>query len=287
MAPAAGAQIEQLEEDMGAYEKRMLLVQGDYPVEEEKLKLLKERFAFVYPYSCLEQLYTKTTVSELKIAAMAEKDEAAFHTFEEPEVVPYIPAFKREKEEVTGTVRGNAYHRVMELLDFEAVLGKDVAESFEAYVEQTDWAAVADRFRESMAKQTECLRLAKEYAECIRPDRILELLRSPLGYRMWRAHQDGLLYREQPFVLGLPASRVNSAFPEEEQVLIQGIIDVFFEEDGELVLLDYKTDSVPSLQALWDRYETQLDYYQEALEKLTGKKVKERILYSFHLGKYE
>ena len=111
-------------------------------MEEEKLKLLKERFAFVYPYSCLEQLYTKTTVSELKIAAMAEKDEAAFHTFEEPEVVPYIPAFKREKEEVTGTGRGNAYHRVMELLDFEAVLGKDVAESFEAYVEQTDWAAV-------------------------------------------------------------------------------------------------------------------------------------------------
>ena len=69
--------------------------------------------------------------------------------------------------------------------------------------------------------------------------------------------------------------------------MIQGIIDVFFEEDGELVLLDYKTDSVPTLQALWDRYETQLDYYQEALEKLTGKKVKERILYSFHLGKYE
>ena len=284
---AADFRIEQLEEDMGAYEKRMLLVQGDYPVEEEKLKLLKERFAFVYPYSCLEQLYTKTTVSELKIAAMAEKDEAAFHTFEEPEVVPYIPAFKREKEEVTGTVRGNAYHRVMELLDFEAVLGKDVAESFEAYVEQTDWAAVADRFRESMAKQTESMRLEKEYAECIRAERILELLRSPLGYRMWRAHQDGLLHREQPFVLGLPASRVNSAFPEEEQVLIQGIIDVFFEEDGELVLLDYKTDSVPSLQALWDRYETQLDYYQEALEKLTGKKVKERILYSFHLGKYE
>jgi ATP-dependent helicase/nuclease subunit A len=37
---------------------------------------------------------------------------------------------------------------------------------------------------------------------------------------------------------------------------------------------------------LWQRYETQLDYYQEALERLTGKKVKERILYTFHLGQY-
>ena len=63
-------------------------------------------------------MYTKTAVSELKIAAMAEKDEAAFHTFEEKEVVPYIPGFRREQEKVSGAVRGNAFHRVMELLDF-------------------------------------------------------------------------------------------------------------------------------------------------------------------------
>ena len=68
--------------------------------------------------------------------------------------------------------------------------------------------------------------------------------------------------------------------------MIQGIIDVYFEEEDGLVLLDYKTDAVPDLEMLWQRYETQLDYYQEALERLTGKKVKERILYSFHLGQY-
>ena len=91
---------------------------------------------------------------------------------------------------------------------------------------------------------------------------------------------------DKPFVLGLPASRLNAAFPSEETVLIQGIIDVFFVEEDGLVLLDYKTDSVDSMQELWNRYETQLDYYQEALQKLMDKPVKERILYSFHLEKY-
>lgn len=68
-------------------------------------------------------------------------------------------------------------------------------------------------------------------------------------------------------------------------MLIQGIIDVFFEEEDGIVLLDYKTDAIFSMKELWNRYETQLDYYQEAVQKLSGKPVKERILYSFHLGK--
>ena len=61
-------------------------------------------------------------------------------------------------------------------------------------------------------------------------------------------------------------------------------VDLFFEEDGQLVLVDYKTDVVPTPESLVDRYKTQVDYYQEALEKLTGKKVKERSLYSFYFG---
>ena len=77
-----------------------------------------------------------------------------------------------------------------------------------------------------------------------------------------------------------------SEFPETETVLIQGIIDVFFEEEGGLVLLDYKTDAVSSMEELWNRYETQLDYYQEAVQKLSGKPVRERMLYSFHLETY-
>ena len=86
-------------------------------------------------------------------------------------------------------------------------------------------------------------------------------------------------------MLGLDAEEV---YPEEgkgETILIQGIIDVFFEEDGELVLLDYKTDRVHSARQLLERYQSQLDYYARALEQLLQKKVKEKIIYSFTLNK--
>ena len=101
---------------------------------------------------------------------------------------------------------------------------------------------------------------------------------------MWKCGASGKLRREQPFVLSLPANSVNKEFPEGEKVLIQGIIDAYFIEEDGIVLLDYKTDSVKSGDELVNRYTAQLDYYQEAIEKLTGKKVKERILYSFSLG---
>ena len=90
------------------------------------LEYLRERLRDRYPFENLAGLYTKTTVSELKIAAMADKDEAAYHTFEEKEIQPYIPSFRRQEEKVSGTVRGNAYHRVMELLDFGRILFSDI-----------------------------------------------------------------------------------------------------------------------------------------------------------------
>ena len=94
----------------------------------------------------------------------------------------------------------------------------------------------------------------------------------------------GNLYKEQPFVLGIEASRLSEEFPSEEKVLIQGIIDVYFIEDGQIILLDYKTDAVKTGNELKERYQTQIDYYTEALERITGYKVKEKLLYSFALN---
>ena len=89
------------------------------------------------------------------------------------------------------------------------------------------------------------------------------------------------LRREQPFVY------IDEARDNEQ--LIQGIIDLYFEEDGELVIVDYKTDRVKRGKAgaeeLVSRYAVQLDYYAKALSQITGKTVKEKIIYSFTLGK--
>ena len=265
---------------------------GDPEENERKLMHLRERFAYQYPHPGLQKLYTKTTVSELKIAAMAEKDEAAFHTFEEKEVVPYIPGFRREQEKVSGAVRGNAFHRVMELLDFtylftESGLFTGCPNNYEEYRRGLDKNRLQNRLQEFLQRETISLRLTEEYAKAVSLPKILNFLEQELAYRMWRAQEQGLLYREQPFVLGIDAKRLDPDLPEGEKVLIQGIIDVFFIEDGEIVLLDYKTDVIDSLEALWNRYNVQIQYYEEALTKLMQMPVKERILYSFYLEKYE
>lgn len=268
------------------------LLTGDPEENERKLMYLRERFAYQYPHPGLQKLYTKTTVSELKIAAMAEKDEAAFHTFEEKEVVPYIPGFRREQEKVSGAVRGSAFHRVMELLDFaylftESGLFTGCPNNYEEYRRGLDKNRLQNRLEEFLQRETISLRLTEEYAKAVSLPKILNFLEQELAYRMWRAQEQGLLYREQPFVLGIDAKRLDPDLPEGEKVLIQGIIDVFFIEDGEIILLDYKTDVIDSLEALWNRYNVQIQYYEEALTKLMQMPVKERILYSFYLEKYK
>ena len=285
-------------EQMELHDRRQLLEQAESFGDDSALEALRQRLNTKYAFANLAGLYTKTTVSELKIAAMADKDEAAFHTFEEKEVQPYIPAFRREEETVSGTVRGNAYHRVMELLDFRSIMREAIVtpegekkasfpEDYEEYRQRLDETRMAESVHLFLKKEAESRRLNREYLEAVNEVRILHFLKSELSYRMWQADENGKLYREQPFVMSVSASRLGKDFPESEQVLIQGIIDVFFEEEDGIVLLDYKTDSVAALQELRNRYETQLDYYSEALTKLMGQPVKEKLLYSFHLGKYE
>ena len=292
---------EELREQLRMGDRRELLqraadaeipLNGNPEENERKLSKLRERFAYTYPYPGLQKLYTKTTVSELKIAAMEEKDEAAYHTFEEKEVVPYIPAFRREQEKVSGAVRGNAFHRIMELLDFsylftESGLFAQCPATYEEYRTGLDADRLQKRLEEFLRRETASLRLTEEYAQAVSLPKIRHFLEQELAYRMWRADGQGFLYREQPFVLGIDAKRLDPELPEGEKVLIQGIIDVFFVEKGEIVLLDYKTDVIESLQALWNRYSVQIQYYEEALTKLMKQPVKEKILYSFYLEKYE
>ena len=255
--------------------RRFLLEEAENRTDLEALEGLKKRLSAKYAYENLAGLYTKTTVSELKIAAMAGKDEEAYHAFEEKELVPYIPAFRGEEEKVTGTVRGNAYHRAMELLDFPLLL------------QEKDRTKREKCLEEFLREKVEKGRLTKEYFEALSMKKLMAFLDTPLAERMCLAQKEGRLYREQPFVLGISANRLKADFPEEETVLIQGIMDVFFVEEDGIVLLDYKTDAVKSMEELWNRYETQLTYYSEALQKLLQKPVKERLLYSFRLNTYE
>ena len=247
------------------------------------LEQIENRLSFTYPLEILGKIPTKTTVSELKKASMLEKEENAielYHNSEEEEITPCIPKFIEKSTEISGTTRGSAYHKVLELLELEKIYdfatgGKnDTVDG--AFLEIAILEPIVKQELESYFLDG---RLSKEYYEAVSAKQISWFLVSKVARRMYLAQKKKALYREQPFVITINADRLDREFPQEEVILVQGIIDAYFEEEGGLVLLDYKTDKVKQPEELTQRYYMQLNYYQEALERLTGKVVKEKILY--------
>ncbi|MBQ2184166.1 MAG: PD-(D/E)XK nuclease family protein, partial [Lachnospiraceae bacterium] len=154
------------------------------------------------------------------------------------------------------------------LMDFEHIYEGDIVANLRAH----------------RKKMTDKLFIYEEDDALVNEDKILKFLSTDLSKRMSEAAKKDKLYLEQPFVLSVPANEVNEEFPAGEKVLVQGVIDVYFEEDGKLILMDYKTDRVDSAEELIKRYKTQLDYYSEALSRLEKKEVAEVLIYSFSLG---
>lgn len=259
-------QAELVRASLGYNSRQKLFEEAGKEPEAAELALC-ERLQKPYAHENLAGLFVKTTVSELKKEGMQEEAAEGLELFPEEEVVPYLPQFVREQEEtVSGTTRGSAYHRLLEIFPFER---------------QETWTAAKIRTVIEECKADRML--SEEYAAAINVYKIRAFLQTPLAARMAKAVKSNRLHREQPFVLGLSANRLNTDFPEDETVLIQGIIDVYLEEEDGIVLADYKTDLVKDPKELILRYRVQLDYYEEALVRLTGKCVKEKLIYSFGL----
>ena len=239
----------------------------DSEIREE----IQRRFSFVYPYHYLEDLPVKVSVSELKKRSYhSEQDLEETVDYEtEEEIQPLVPRFIEEKKEegYTGALRGTAYHRVMECLDYQKTANRD-------------------EIRRQLREWVDARKMERKEAESVRVKDIWNFVEAPLGQRMKAASEKRLLFREQPFVIARKASELDPQWRCEENVLVQGIIDAYFIEDEEIVLVDYKTDFVRrgEEQKLIDRYHVQLEDYAQALERMTGRKVKERYIYSFTLG---
>ncbi|MBQ4559478.1 MAG: helicase-exonuclease AddAB subunit AddA [Tyzzerella sp.] len=232
--------------------------------DEEMKQQFEEQFAYQYSYDDSCTMKQKLSVSELKKRAYMEQD--GTEVFKEEEVIPLLPKFLEESEQLTGASRGSAYHKFLELLD---------------YTKEYDATSLAI----VLAKNVQEGLLTTEMADCIHVQDILTFLGSTVARRMRQAALQGKLFLEQPFVLGMEARELYSETESDECILVQGIIDVYFEEEDSLILLDYKTDRVSEAQELVDKYCAQLEYYARALHQLTGKQVKEKVIYSFALEK--
>ena len=302
------------EEDQTSMAEKKSVLQKTASLPLEQLPLpslaeeLKARFAGRYAREDLKDLYTKTSVSELKHAAIMQNaagremtgdsvmgdlgtgalagnaDAEGGAAMEEntlfPQEVPapYIPRFVREKEEKAGKEEassgaeyGTAVHRVCQILDYRRWPDPSM-------VSEKDFELWAD----SMVAAGE---IEQAYIPILKPQTFLPFLHSQTAARMAAAETRGQLRREQPFVHGISAARMDLRFPSDETILVQGIIDAFFIENGEIIVVDYKTDRVHSPKTLIDRYQVQLDYYADALGEMLGLPVSEKIIYSFALQK--
>lgn len=256
--------------DLSDYQKRMDFSQCfDLKLREE----IEKRFSYLYPYQKEASLHAKTSVSELKrLSQMEAEEEAVLLIGQEEET---LPKFMQEKVEgVGGATRGTAYHTFLENMNLAEFDGMEEKE-------------IEKRIGQIKRKLVEEKKLSKADAKLIWNQRIVNFLTSQTAKRMRVAEKRGQIYRETQFVVGIPARKLYEESESEELILLQGVIDVYFEEEGKLVLLDYKTDSVYEGQedVLITRYGKQFELYKMALEQMTGEVVGEMILYSFGLGK--
>ena len=218
----------------------------------------------------------KLTVSQLKAmqaeddseenAYMDESVKAAIKMEAYDETNSIIPKFISGKEvKLAANERGSAYHRVMECLDYSVSVN-------------------IEGVKADINRMLETGKMNELQVKSVNPWDINTFVQSDTGKRD---------YNPSSYILeGYEKNRhIKSSgnFDINESQLIQGIIDLYFEEDGELVIVDYKTDrvnkSAAGEQNLVKRYAVQLDYYAKALAQLTGKRVKEKIIYSFALEK--
>lgn len=237
---------EQQETISGETEKRRQ-IQAD----PELTALLQKRFSFVYPGEALKSVPAKVAASELAGKENA-KEYAAMSR----------PAFLTGQT-MTPAERGTALHLYMQFADYR--LAKQDPEKQLRFLLEKGF-------------------LTQEQAEAVSLKKIERFFQSGLYRRM---EQSENLRREIRFTVELAASEVNPGLTGQngrEPVVLQGAVDCVFEENGGLILVDYKTDYVKEEQELKNRYRRQLSLYALALEQTTGLKVTEQYLYSFSLG---
>jgi ATP-dependent helicase/nuclease subunit A len=166
----------------------------------------------------------------------------------------------------------------MELLDFEGL-----------YALRDDDRDLKDKLDADLEALVDKNILRPEELATVNRKWIADFVKTPIFERLSRAAGQGLLHRETAIDYNISLTEIykDESIDETERIMLVGIVDVFFEDqDGDLVLIDYKTDYVSRDRygAIVARYKPQLDLYARALEDISGKRVKEKYIYLFSVG---
>ncbi len=217
--------------------------------------------SWTYKYKLEQILPSKVSISEIKRNTYLPYEESANLIQEEIELK--TPEFLISKKALSSAQQGTAIHTVMEHIDFNMPAKKDFIEKF------------IDKLKEKSI-------LSLEEIQIIDINKIILFLNSPLCERIKKSKS---VKKETPFVMGLSpyeVYKINEYKNIEGIVLVHGIIDLYFEENENIILVDYKTDKIRNnLNKIKKQYEIQLSLYKKAIERNTGKTVKQTILYMF------
>ncbi|MBR1539768.1 MAG: helicase-exonuclease AddAB subunit AddA [Clostridia bacterium] len=257
--------------DFSIIEAKELLKENEDQEEKQKIDFseyddfekLEEKLNWKYEDDFLTNLPIKTTVTTLK---QLENEGVDFFALSNRDtgLKEIVPEFLQE-EKVTSARIGTLTHLVLQKIDFTKIQSEEDIKKF-----------IQELVAKSFMKEEESKRISSK--------RIYQFLTSDFALRIKQARK---VYKERPFCIKVESSEV---FKEEEakgEMLVQGIIDMYYEKvDGNLVLVDYKTDYVENEETeLVDKYKVQLELYKKALEEGTGKKVDEVYIYSLYLNK--
>ncbi len=206
---------------------------------------------FVYPYNEILSIRSKTSVSLL--ANKAESDKFAF---------TQKPSFMN-KDGMSATDKGSAMHKVMQYFDFS------MCDNIEQEIERLyEWQYISENEYNSLNREA-----------------LLKFFQSDIFTRIKNADH---VKREMRFLTEVPATVIDNTLDKrfsDEQIIIQGAIDVCIIEKDGIVILDFKTDRVDEPSALAEAYGMQLSIYALAAQKIFNLPVKEKVIYSFNLGK--
>lgn len=219
-------------------------------VSEEFQKYIDDMVNYRYKYSSLLGIPTKRAASELK------KDFIDRENFAQAK-----PAFMSDGN-LTAGQKGTAMH---------------------LFVQCADFVKAREDIEGEIAKLVSSGRLTQLQADSINRERAMKFFESDFCKRILRSEK---VLREKKFTVEIPIEKMYPELPDGfgEKVMMMGIIDCAFLEDGKWVLVDYKTDNVKTGDELKKRYSSQLAAYKYALEMITPYKVSQVCLYSFRLG---
>lgn len=268
----------QIEKARAIYKEELYFWNTNIVWDKEFANEIEKKFSYNYAYDNLSKIHATMSVSELKKQSQMQEEEGIVDLYAIPEETKVVPRFIMEQEEqVSGAWRGTVYHRVMEKIQYKLSIDEE-------------------EVKHQLCDMVERGILQEEDMKIVRCNRIARFFQSNLYKHLYDAEQRGQLFREQRFIIAVSPEKLEHVKLEDETrvdhsrsgeyfTMIQGVIDLYYEENGKLVLVDYKTDNVSSEEELTMRYYTQLKLYRNALEQMTGKQVKECYIYSFSMGK--